>query len=189
MPLLFNKQFNKLFFAALTTIIVSQLMACSTLSTSKPNHDNWTLSGKIGITTPKESVAGFIRWQQQQEKFDIYVSGPLGQGSTRIQGNPDRATLTQGGKTSQSLNPQELVYEQLGWYFPLENLPFWLKGKKAPFTPAQMSSEDGRLSKIIQDHWTVEYLRYHGYYDLPERIKIRQGEWKFLIVVKNWSLD
>jgi outer membrane lipoprotein LolB len=173
-------------------VLASQLLACTSL-TSQPNANgqqaNWTLSGKIGITTPKESVAGFVRWQQQQDDFDIYVSGPLGQGSIRIEGNPDQATITQGGKTSNSVNPQQLVYEQLGWFFPLVNLPHWLQGKQAPYSPATKTSEDGRLSQIKQDQWTVDYLRYHAYYQLPERIKIHQGDWKFIIVVKNWSLD
>jgi len=177
-----------LFVPLLVSLLISQLTGCSPFN-SKPAQDSWTLSGKIGITTPKESMAGFIRWQQQQDNFDIYVSGPLGQGSTRIQGNPQQATLTQGGKTSESLNPQQLVYEQLGWFFPLENLPFWLQGKQAPFSPANTSNKDGNLSEIQQDQWTVELLRYHKYYNLPERIKIRQGDWKFLIVVKNWSVD
>ncbi len=177
-----------LFIPLLTSLFVTQITGCSPFA-SKPVQDSWTLSGKIGITTPKDSMAGFIRWQQQQDNFDIYVSGPLGQGSTRIQGNPQQATLTQGGKTSESLNPQQLVYEQLGWFFPLENLPYWLQGKQAPFSPAHTTNKDGKLSKIQQDQWTVELLRYHSYYNLPERIKIRQGDWKFLIVVKNWSVD
>ncbi len=169
-------------------LILAQLAACSHLTSKKP-QDNWTLSGKIGITTPDESMAGFIRWQQLQDNFDIYVTGPLGQGSTRIQGNPAKATITQGGKVAEGQNPQQLIYQQLGWVFPLENLPYWLQGKKAPFSSAKIEMEDGRLAQLNQDQWTVEYQRYHTYYNLPERIKIRQGKWKFLIIVKNWSVD
>ncbi len=169
-------------------LLLAQLAACTHLVSNKPS-DNWTLSGKIGITTPEESVAGFIRWQQLQDNFDIYVTGPLGQGSTRIQGNPSKATITQGGKISEGLDPQKLIFDQLGWFFPLENLPFWLQGKQAPFSPATTAMEDGKLSQIKQDMWTVDYQRYHAYYNLPERIKIRQGQWKFLIVVKNWTQD
>ncbi|MEY8204619.1 MAG: lipoprotein insertase outer membrane protein LolB [Bermanella sp.] len=188
MRVLLPQLLTPLLITLLTVLLSGQITGCSPL-TRKPNSDSWTLSGKIGITTPKESAAGFIRWQQQLDNFDIYVSGPLGQGSTRIQGNPQQATLTQGGKTSESLNPQQLVYQQLGWFFPLQNLPFWLQGKQAPFSTAHTTSKDGRLSEIKQDRWTVELLRYHSYHNLPERIKIRQGDWKFLIVVKNWSVD
>ncbi len=169
-------------------LLLSQIIAC-THTPTKHQEDNWSFSGKIGITTPKESVAGFIQWQQQDETFDIYVTGPMGQGSTRIQGTPDKATLTQGGKIHEGVDPQQMIYEQLGWFFPLKNLPFWLQGKEAPFSLAKTETKDGKLTKIEQDLWNVEFQRYHAYYGLPERIKIRQGKWKFLIVVKNWSID
>ncbi len=171
-----------------TFLLLTQMMAC-TFTPTKLSQDQWSFDGKIGVTTPKESMAGFIQWKQQKEAFDIYVTGPLGQGSTRIQGTAERATLTQGGKTHTGVDPQQLIYQQLGWFFPLKNLPFWLKGKKAPFSPAQVELKDGKLAKLEQDLWSVEFQRYDPYYDLPERIKIRQGKWKFLIVVKNWSMD
>ncbi len=116
-----------LFAPLLASLLISQLTGCSPFN-NKPVQDSWTLSGKIGITTPKESMAGFIRWQQQQDNFDIYVSGPLGQGSTRIQGNPQQATLTQGGKTSESL----------AGFSPWRTCPFGFKANKprsVPHTP------------------------------------------------------
>jgi len=171
-----------------TLLILTQMVAC-TFTPTKANQDQWSFDGKIGITTPKDSMAGFIQWKQQQDAFDIYVTGPLGQGSTRIQGTAQQATLTQGGKVHTGVNPQEMIYQQLGWFFPLKNLPFWLKGKQAPFSSAQIELKDGKLAKLEQDLWSVEFQRYDPYYDLPERIKIRQGKWKFLIVVKNWSMD
>ena len=169
-------------------LLLSQVVGC-TLAPTKPSTEQWSFDGKIGITTPKDSMAGFIQWKQQKDAFDIYVSGPLGQGSTRIQGTPEQATLTQGGKVHTGVNPQQMIYQQLGWFFPLKNLPFWLKGQQAPFSPAKTELKDGKLATLEQDLWSVEFQRYHAYYDLPERIKIRQGKWKFLIVVKNWSVD
>jgi len=167
------------------------LGACSFLPTENSStlKNNWTLSGKIGVTTPDERVAGFIRWQQQDDNFDIYVSGPLNAGSTHIQGNLKKVTLKHGGKTVSGLNPQKLIYQQLGWHFPLQNLPFWLQGKAAPYSQAKTTSEDGHLTHIQQDEWQVELRRQHRYYNVPQRIKISQGEWKFLFVAKNWSFD
>lgn len=172
----------------LSLFLISFLTACSAFQ-SKPVEDKWSISGKIGVTTPKESVAGFISWEQSGKDFDIYVSGPFSVGSTRIQGNIEKISLTQQGKTVSGLNPQELIYRQLGWYFPIENLPYWLKGKAAPYSPAKTKHDDQQLAQIQQDQWKVDYLRYNGFYDLPERIRISQGEWKFLIVVKNWSVN
>lgn len=163
------------------------LIACSFHST-KQQKEHWDLSGKIGITTPNESVAGFIQWKQNGKDFDIYVSGPLSVGSARIEGNASSISLTRGGKTVQGINPQELIYQELGWFFPIENLPFWLKGKVAPYSKAKTQADNKQLSQIKQDAWQVDYLRYDSYYQLPQRIRISQGQWKFLIVIKHWNL-
>ncbi len=171
------------------SLLLTQILACSHLS-PQTNHPQtrWELSGKIGITTPKESLAGFIRWQQNQDNFNIYVSGPLGLGNMHIQGNQQYATLTQGGKILSGV-PSALFYEQLGWQFPIKNLPYWLQGKPAPFTQANSKlNDDGKLALLKQDNWTIEYLRYHPYYKLPSRIKIKQGKWKFLLVIKHWNI-
>lgn len=177
----------KLFSCLLT---FNLLVACTTLPNSNSKTERWGISGKIGITTPTETVAGFIEWQQNDEQFDVYVSGPLSIGSARIHGDRASISISQNGKTTSGINPQALIYEQLGWYFPLENLPYWLKGNIAPFSKAKVSkNENGRLNTFEQDQWQVTYSRYNNYYDQPSRIKITQGEWKFLIVIKNWTFD
>jgi outer membrane lipoprotein LolB len=170
-----------------TLALCQLLLACSMAPTSPP-QSNWAVSGKIGITTPTQSVAGFIQWKQQGKDFDIYVSGPFTVGSTRIQGNIANISLTQGGKTVEGINPQKLIYDELGWFFPIENLPFWLKGQAAPYSPANRETDESeQLTQIRQDKWQVDFLRYNDYYDLPERIRISQGQWKFLIVIKHWE--
>lgn len=162
------------------------VIACS-LTPTQPPQGHWAVSGKIGITTPNESVAGFIQWQQHGKDFDIYVSGPMAAGSTRIKGNIASISLTQGGKTVDGINPQQLIYDELGWFFPVENLPFWLQGQAAPYSPATKQFNDEELSQLQQDKWQVDFLRYNDYYQLPERIRISQGQWKFLIVIKHWE--
>jgi len=184
-PMTFLKK-AALFFMASSVLL---LQGCSSLPQPNNPLSNWSVSGKIGITTPKESVAGFIEWQQLENNFDVYVSGPLSVGSTRIKGNAERISITQNGKTISGLNPQKLIYEQLGWFFPVQNLPFWLKGQAAPYSAASKTEEDGRLMQIKQDKWLVAYPRYNEYYDQPSKIKISQGQWKFLIVIKNWTFD
>ena len=170
------------------SVLSLYLIACSTTPSVK-QKDHWAISGKIGITTPTESVAGFIQWKQVGNDFDIYVSGPLSVGSTRIQGNVASISLTQKGKTIKGLNPQQLIYDELGWVFPIENLPFWLQGKVAPYSPASKKvNDDQQITQIRQNKWQVDFLRYNDYYQQPERIRISQGGWKFLIVIKHWDL-
>ena len=186
--MLLNYPMTKKLFSG--TAILLLLAACSSIPKNQDVMGNWEVSGKIGVTTPKESVAGFIQWQQTGDVFNVYVSGPLSAGSTRIKGSPKKISITQGGKTTSGLNPQKLIYEQLGWVFPVQNLPYWIKGQVAPYSKAATNKDDaGRLTKIQQDKWQVAYPRYNEYYGQPSKIKISQGQWKFLIVIKNWSFD
>jgi outer membrane lipoprotein LolB len=187
---------KQLRFLAITCFIAAALSSCASLSPYSNNAKqnkamgNWGVSGKIGITTPNESVAGFIEWQQREDEFNVFVSGPLSVGNTRIEGNSEEISITQNGKTTSGLNPKELIYEQLGWFFPVQNLPFWIKGQAAPYSKANVTQSDsGKIKQITQDNWQVDYPRYNAYYGQPSRIVIKQGQWKFLIVIKNWTFD
>lgn len=180
------RTFIALFFAVNTLL----LTACSSIpQSSEEFRNNWTLSGKIGVTTPEERAAGFIRWKQQNGDFDIYVSGPLNAGSTHIQGNLETIKISQGGKTLSGVNPEQFIYKNLGWYFPIQNLPYWLQGKTAPYSPAESQQDGDYLTQIQQDNWQVDLSRHHGYYQVPQKIKISQGDWQFLFVAKNWEFN
>jgi outer membrane lipoprotein LolB len=174
-------------------LITIGLTGCASLTSPSNNSapmGNWTVSGKIGVTTPNESIAGFIEWRQREHEFDVYVSGPMALGNTRIKGNPDKISITQDGKTTSGLNPQKLIYDKLGWFFPVQNLPYWLKGMAAPYSQASIKeSDNGNITQLRQDNWHVTYPRYNAYYGQPSRIVVTQGQWKFLIVIKNWTFD
>jgi len=170
---------------AIILLALIGLAACSFTPTQP--EQNWSFSGKIGVTTPNDALAGFIEWKQTGNVFDVFVSGPFTVGQTRITGNQANIAITQNGQTTEGINPQALIYEQLGWYFPIENLPYWLKGEASPYSQASIEGE-ANTEVIHQDGWQVEYLRYDAYYELPSKIRIRQGDWKFLIVVKHWSV-
>ena len=45
--------------------------------------DAWQINGKLGIRSAKDSGSAVLFWLQRQDYFDIHLSGPLGQGSTR----------------------------------------------------------------------------------------------------------
>jgi len=175
-------------FVKLGCILLSLVLSgCSSMQQAP--GENWSMSGKIGVRSPQQNLAGFLSWEQTSQGFDVYVSGPLSQGATRIIGNSHQVKIEQNGRTMRGVDPQQLIKENLGWPFPIENLPFWLKGKTAPNRQVANIEKDGnRLSSFSQDGWQVNYLRYNAYYELPERIRISQGDWRFTIIIKNWSV-
>ena len=46
--------------------------------------NQFQLQGKIGVRTPQQTGSAFFTWVQQQEEFDIELSGILGVGKTRF---------------------------------------------------------------------------------------------------------
>ena len=116
-----NSKF-KLSFIVLTSFTFLGLTGCQSLQPNKQtpsvqtpeSADQFNLQGKIGVRTPKQSGSAFFNWQQEQEKFDIELSGILGVGKTQITGQPGQVTLNSaktGLITAES--PEELLFLSL----------------------------------------------------------------------------
>lgn len=173
-------------------ILTALLSACGTLpqsgNTTLDAGQHWRLEGKLGITTPKESVSGFVSWKQSNQQYLINVSGPLGSGAIEIEGTPEMITLRQGNREISSESPEALIYDQLGWFFPVRHLQYWVQGQASPYAPVDKQTSTGhRLEHLWQDNWEVEYFRWDEYHQLPSKIRISQGDWRFMLVIKQWN--
>lgn len=191
-----------------TLAIVLVLSGCSQLSTqeqlSDPKQtsswqshkqqvvpiDAWQISGKLGIRSQDNSGSAIIFWLQRQDYFDIRLSGPLGQGSTRLTGRQGAVSLEIANRgTYQASSAEELMQQQLGWSLPVENLLWWVKGLPAPHSPSQLQLDDNSLlSELLQDQWHIQYLSYRSEYgvSLPERIKLSGAGLDITLVIKEW---
>lgn len=153
--------------------------------------DGWQISGKIGIQAPQDSGSGTLFWLQRQDYFDIRLSGPLGRGATRLTGRPDAVALEVAGQGRfEAESPEALVESQLGWQLPVSNLLWWVRGVPAPDSRSRVQlNADGRLARLQQDGWDVEYLGYtdENGYTLPSRIKLAGRDLKIALVVKDWQ--
>lgn len=153
--------------------------------------DGWQISGKIGIQAPQDSGSGTLFWLQRQDYFDIRLSGPLGRGATRLTGRPEAVALEVAGQGRfEAQSPEALVESQLGWQLPVSNLLWWVRGVPAPDSRSRVQlNADGRLARLQQDGWDVEYLGYtdEDGFALPSRIKLAGRDLKITLVVKDWQ--
>ena len=153
--------------------------------------DGWQISGKIGIQAPQDSGSGTLFWLQRQDYFDIRLSGPLGRGATRLTGRPEAVALEVAGQGRfEAESPEALVESQLGWQLPVSNLLWWVRGVPAPDSRSRVQlNADGRLARLQQDGWDVEYLSYtdEDGFSLPSRIKLAGRDLKITLVVKDWQ--
>ena len=137
--------------------------------------NNFSLQGKIGVKTPGQSGSAFFTWVQQQDEFDIELSGILGVGKTQISGTPGQVTLN-SAKTGliQAATPEELLQRATGWQAPITHLVDWVQAK--PATTQAKISKDGqnRPIQFVEDSWTVD-LSYNDQAQLPNKLILKQA--------------
>jgi len=152
----------------------------------------WQVRGKLSVVSPSDAVTGYLTWQQDKESFDLFLSGPFGQGSSRLVGNSSQATLTLPNQEPVNAPSAEyLMARYLGWQFPVLNLRYWVKGQASPnSTFTEVRDTLGLLESLQQHDWKVEFSRYQrqGGTWLPGRIKMIGHGFKFIFAIKEWSI-
>ncbi|QEY58213.1 outer membrane lipoprotein LolB [Pseudomonas sp. C27(2019)] len=153
--------------------------------------DAWQINGKLGIRSEQESGSAILFWLQRQDYFDIRLSGPLGQGSTRLTGRQGAVSLEIANRgTFKATTAEALMQQQLGWSLPVENLLWWVRGLPAPRSKSQAQlNNDSVLTTLKQDQWLIEYLSYRNEngVQLPERIKLTGAGLNITLVIKQWQ--
>lgn len=153
----------------------------------------WQVRGKLSVVSPDDAVTGYLTWQQNREDFDLFLSGPFGQGSSRLVGNNGQATLTLPNKEPVTAPSAEyLMAHYLGWQFPVQDLRYWVKGQASPNSSfTEMRNSLGLLERLKQHGWQVEFSRYQRQGDtwLPGRIKMIGHDFKFIFAIKEWAIN
>ena len=137
--------------------------------------NEFNLQGKIGIRTPQQSGSAFFTWLQQEQNFDIELSGILGVGKTQIQGRPGQVTLN-SAKTGliTAATPEELLQQATGWQAPITHLVSWMQARPATLQASIKKDSLGRNQQINEDDWTVELSYSDNEQQLPNKLILVQ---------------
>lgn len=149
--------------------------------------------GKMGYSDGERGGNATVRWEQRNDTYAIYLSGPLGSGATLIQGSGNKVSLTRSnGEVIQASTPEALVKQELGFVIPVSGLRFWLRGVPAPGTAPTQTRFDAqnRLSELTQHGWTVIYQGYSNQngISMPERLFLRNGRLTLKFVFNDWRI-
>ena len=138
-------------------------------------ENQFNLQGKIGVRTPQQSGSAFFTWVQQQQQFDIELSGILGVGKTQISGQPGQVTLN-SAKTGliYAESPEELLEQATGWQAPITHLVDWVQARPATVDAQIQKDSQQRPTQFIEDGWTVD-LSYNDNAPLPNRLILKQA--------------
>jgi len=151
----------------------------------------WAFTGRIGVSAGTEGFNGKLRWNQVDNGFSATVSGPLGVGAIKINGDSRRVTvIDKDGQGIELTNPEEDLRSMYGWTIPVTSLRYWALGIPDPASPAVTKfGEDGQLVRLEQRNWRVSISQYRaaGGQLMPRRITAVNGDAKVRLVIDHWS--
>ena len=166
------------------------------LESAKPSLselDNWQINAKLGVRTTTDAQSMRILWQQQGEKYQLRLNGPLGFGTAFIVGDSDLAEIQKGGQLI-TASPQQLTKQLTGIPLPITALSWWVKGLVSPNHSAATDirrAQTGLLENFQQAGWQISILSYSqtGAYWTPKKIAGRQGALSFKLIISDWQFS
>lgn len=170
----------KIIFILSSSIGAVALTGCQSIATKPPvasatqSPNQFSLQGKIGVKSPQQSGSAFFVWEQNEDQFDIELSGILGIGKTQISGQPGQVSLN-SAKTGliTAETPEELLERATGWQAPITHLIHWIQAKPATLQAQLEKDQQQRITQINEDSWNIQ-LSYNDTAQLPNRLILQQ---------------
>ena len=153
--------------------------------------DEWAFNGRIGVVAGDDGFSGSLRWLQEGDDFEATVSGPLGIGTVRLEGNGRRVQLIdKDGNRTVLEDAERDLYLRYGWTIPVRSLRYWALGIPDPELPAEtLLGDDGQLRSLAQGGWQVDITRYGegGGQSMPTRLKAASEQTRVKLAIHKWS--
>ena len=154
----------------------------------------WQAEGRIGVVSGQDGWHASFQWAQQNSGYRIDLIGPLGQGRVVVESDGQEARVqTQDGRNWTAPDADALLEQNLGVRLPVNGLRYWARGLPEPgSTPTLQTDDQGRLTRLEQNGWVIEYPAYAPTsmlnLDMPERIVARRPDLSVKLVIEQWKL-
>ena len=155
--------------------------------------ETWDLKGRIALRTQNESGSGSLYWAQRRDIFDIRVIAPLSGRVYELSGGSGNVTLrTPDKNTLQAEDAETLLRQTEGWYFPVSELIYWIRGLPAPALQVDglLLDEENRVSTLNQGGWSIRYksyVRIDGS-SMPGRLDLENAQVRVRLSIREWNL-
>ena len=162
--------------------------ACAQAPTRPPAADTvFDITGRLAARYADESFTGGFSWRHAASGDEMLITSPLGQGVARIAREGDNVVLTTAEPREYRANDAESLTEQvLGFRLPLAGLSDWVRGAPAPSSSAKTEKDAaGRLRKLEQAGWQIEYQDYAG--ERPSRLRLTYPGIELRLAISQWN--
>jgi len=151
---------------------------------------DWEFRGRIAVKSGDEGFNGKFNWAQSGEAFLATVSGPLGIGTVKLEGDGRTVVLTDKDRVETVLtDPESELYLRNGWTIPVNSLRYWALGVPDPGHPAETDVNDsGQLVGLEQSNWTVKVSRYQesAGQQMPRTLTVTNPDTRVRMVIDKW---
>ncbi len=184
-------------------ITLALVSACSNTATEQENLASlvevakvWSAKGRISIVNEQDNWYAKFNWDQQYDDFQISFTGPLGATELQISQVKKQTILETPSGKKQGNNLEQLIYQEVGWKFPVSSLKYWLQGKANPDMLADIHYNDQKqIKEIIQAGWRIEYskrmlIKYPSGKQilLPKKIVAIGKNMKIKLIITQWQI-
>ncbi|HEU4652992.1 MAG TPA: lipoprotein insertase outer membrane protein LolB [Steroidobacteraceae bacterium] len=157
--------------------------------------ERWQAHGRIAVSGPENGGSGSFNWQQQRDRSDIAIHGPIGIGSVnlKLHGNandPKVELRTTKGEVFEGDMAWRELEARLGAPVPAGYLRYWMLGLPAPGEYQWLSQDPQGSATLEQSGWQIEYQQYSDDPGarVPKRIRAANGLARVRIVIDSWQL-
>ena len=154
---------------------------------------HFTVEGRLGVQSASEGWHVSLRWRQDDGRFNLLLSAPLGQGSAQLEGDDREVTLTMAdGRRWTAPDAESLVAQIVGTPLPVNGLRYWVRGLPMPDAAAVRAlDEEGRLQSLEQAGWRIAYRGYQQVEgrELPTKLFMENAGYKVRLVVDTWTVS
>lgn len=185
-----------LVWVALTVLLgacaTPQLPASSAPTPTLSQNTPWSLQGRIALKAGDKSLSGQLEWQHRNNREELLLLTPLGQGVARIVSDDEGVLLEVPNQAPRRApDAESLTRQALGVALPLSGLSHWIRVRPDPLRPFEQSLDaSGRVGQIRQDGWVIDYPQYMNDTDSrPRKLNIARGGLEIRLVIDTWELE
>ncbi|MCU7799013.1 MAG: lipoprotein insertase outer membrane protein LolB [gamma proteobacterium symbiont of Lucinoma myriamae] len=187
----------------LIAILSLFVLSCTTSPTVKNElqssgniTDTWRINGRISLTNEQENWYAKFNWWQKKQDFQISFSGPLGETELQLSQINNHILLKTPSGESTGNDLEQLLFQEMGFKFPVTSLRYWSQGYPNPDIASQVNyNEQQQISDIFQAGWHIQYPKRIQLEQLsgdkiwlPKKIIATEQHVKIKLIITSWHL-